>query len=80
MLVAVEKEEKMIKKIIIVIFILLLLMYHGCVIKTERMYEVHLRIQLQDAKISQQEYGRLKKENSYLKHFFNPQEVFKAVD
>lgn len=75
----VEGEEEM-KKIIIIILIILLLMYHAGVIKTERKYDARLWQQLQDGKISQQEYDRLKEENSYFKHFFNPQEVFKAAD
>jgi hypothetical protein len=68
------------KKILIIVFVISLLMYHGCVVKTEKGYEAHLWGQLHDGKISQQEFERLKKENSYFKHFFNFREVIKAVD
>ncbi len=68
------------KKTLIIVFIISLLMYHGCVIKTERVHDARLRGQLQDGKISQQEYERLKRESSYFKHFFNFTEVLKAVD
>jgi hypothetical protein len=68
------------KKVIIIIFVISLLMYHGCVVKTESIYNARLWGQLQDGKIPQQEYERLKEENSYFKHFFNFSEVLKAVD
>ena len=68
------------KKAIVVIFVILLLMYHGCVIKTERIFDGRIQRQLQDGKISQQEYERLKKENNYFNSFFNFSEVLKAAD
>lgn len=68
------------KKILVIVFVIALFMYHGCVIKTERKYEAVLWGQLQDGKVSQHEYERLKKENSYFKHFFNFSEVLKTAD
>lgn len=65
-------------KAIFIIIIISLLMYHGCVIKAEKNYEVRIYGQWQNGKISKEEYQRLKRENNYFKYAFNLKEVFSA--
>ena len=68
------------QKVIFVICVLVLLGYHGCVIKAERNYDGRLWGQWKDGKISQQEYERLKKENTYFRRAFKLKEVLTAGD
>jgi hypothetical protein len=70
---------KIIRNTTIGILVMLAIVYHGQTIKAQRVKDVRLRYKLQEGEISKEQYKQLKQQNTYLKTFLNPKEVF-SVD
>lgn len=70
---------KIIRNILIMVLVTVAIVYHGQTIKAQKVNAIRLRSQLQEGKISKEQYEHLKQQNTYFKKFFNPKDVL-SVD
>jgi len=66
---------KNIRNIFIVILVIVAIVYHGQTIKAQKAKDVRLRYELQEGKITKEQYEQVKQQNTYLQTFLNPKEV-----
>lgn len=66
---------KAIRYLLILVVPIFIIVYHGLTVKAQKVRAVRFSMDYQEGKISQQEYERLNRENSYFKAFLNPKEV-----
>mgnify|MGYP001183546279 CR=1 FL=1 len=69
---------KTVRNIFVAILVLVAIVYHGQTIKAQKVNDVRIRSQLQEGKITKEQYEQLKQQNTYFKTFLNPKEVLRV--